>query len=186
MNGPIVHYRFTVDDYYRMAEVGILGPEARVELLDGVIFDKPRTTPRDASCNTRLTYLFMQKLGDLVIVSPRNPVRLDYYSEPEPDLTLLRRTDDFYSFAHPGASDVLLLVEVVDGPSDRERALKLPLYARHGVAEVWLIDLEQRQVVVCSDPAPDGYRIVEVARPEQSLRPLAFPNLLVDLVEILG
>ena len=169
-----------------MAEAGILRADERVELLDGQVFTKAVITPRDAACVHRLSTQLHTRTPDTVDIRRRYPVRLDAYSEPEPDLVLLRERADDYPSAPPDAADVLLLVEVVDGPSDHERVVKLPLYARCGIPEVWLVGLAQGHVVVCSEPTPVGFRVVDVARPNQTLRPLALGNLLVDLPEVFG
>lgn len=151
-----VRHRVTVSDYYKMANAGIFGEDDHVELIDGEVVDMAPIGSRHAGVVKRLTQHFSVIAGDQAIVSVQDPLHLDARSEPEPDLMLLKPRDDFYAAAHPEASDVLLLVEVGDATARFDREVKLPLYARHGITEVWLIDLETRQVEVCRSPLPDS------------------------------
>lgn len=153
---------FTVDDYHRMAETGILNEDDRVELIEGEIVEMNPIGSRHAGCVIRLTHLLTRAVGERAIVSVQNPVQLGDRSEPQPDLLLLRPRPDFYAEAHPGPADVLLLIEVADASTANDRNVKLPLYARAGIPEVWLIDLENEVVEVYRGPAADGF--TEVAR----------------------
>jgi Uma2 family endonuclease len=130
-------YRFTRADYYRMAEAGILGEGDRVELIEGEIYRMSPIGPMHAGGVDRLNRLFSRTFGDAVIVRVQNPVVLDDYSEPEPDLTLLRPRADFYTGEHPNPEDILLAVEVADSSADWDRRVKAPLYVRSGIPELW-------------------------------------------------
>lgn len=137
--GP-VRRRLSVDDYYRMAEVGILDRGARVELIDGEIIDmSPIGVVHPALVNVLVRYL-SQHFGDSTFVSSQNPLRLDHENEPEPDLTVLRPRSDCYCTAHPTAADTLLVIEVADTSLAYDLDVKVPLYARFGVPEVWVIE----------------------------------------------
>jgi Uma2 family endonuclease len=150
-------HRLSVEDYYRMGEVGILRADERIELIDGEIIDMPPIGSLHAGTVTQMAAILQRAAGDLAIVQVQNPVSLGEYSEPQPDLALLRPRPDFYKSAHPRSADVLLLVEVADATLDYDRRVKLPLYARHGIAEVWLIDLTSRQLTRFRDPWDAGY-----------------------------
>lgn len=179
--------RFTVAEYHRMGEVGILGEADRVELLDGEIVEMTPIGPPHASTVDRITQLFVRLVGSRAIVRVQNPVELAALdSEPQPDLALLRPRADFYRSAHPDAGDVLLLVEVLDASAARDRRLKLPLYARAGIEEVWLVELVGEYVEVCRIPAPDGYRDRRVTRRGEVIRIAAFPDLAVRVDDLLG
>src|SRR5438552_2381900 len=134
----VERYRFTVDQYHQMAEVGIFSPECRVELIDGEIFEMAPVGPWHSGVVNRLTHRFVTALGDRVVVHVQNPVGLDPRSEPQPDVMLLRPRADFYGAAHPGPEHALLLVEVADTSLAHDRGRKLPLYARAGVAAFWV------------------------------------------------
>src|SRR2546426_2118990 len=136
--------RFTVDEYHRMAEAGIFSEDESVELLEGEIVEMTPISSRHAACVNKLTRLFTRELGERVVVSVQNPVALTETSEPQPDLALLRPRADFYAAGHPGPEDVLLMVEVADTSATSDRAVKVPLYARAGIEEVWLIDLQKK------------------------------------------
>jgi Uma2 family endonuclease len=140
-----------------MARAGILRPGDRVELIEGEIIDMAPIGSRHAAAVKRIARALDRSIGEGAIVSVQNPVRLDQFSEPQPDIALLRPRADFYAGAHPGAADVLLIVEVADSSLGYDRDNKLPLYAHHGIPEVWLVDVENRNFTVYREPQPDGY-----------------------------
>ncbi len=152
-----VRHRVSVWEYRKMAEAGIFGEDDHVELIDGEIVDMAPTGSRHASVVTRLLNRLLNCIAEnQAIVKVQDPLHLDARSEPQPDLMLLKPRDDFYAAAHPEAADVLLLIEVGDASARFDREVKLPLYARHGVVEVWLIDLDTRQVEICRSPQPES------------------------------
>ena len=177
--------RFTVEEYHRMALAGIFSEDDRVELLDGAIIEMAPIGHRHAGCVSRLTDLLTERLRGRATVHVQNPVRLVPYSEPQPDLSVLRYREDYYQTRPVEASDVLLLIEVADTSADFDRAVKLPLYARAGIPIVWLIDLAEDRVLVCSDPTPEGYRRAqEVGR--GGVLTLAFADFRLAADEALG
>ena len=186
MAEPITRRRFTVDEYHRMAEAGILDEDDRVELLDGEIVEMTPIGPRHAGGVKRLNRLFTARLGERAIVDVQNPVVLDPHWEPQPDLTLLRPREDFYTGSHPRPEDVLLVVEVGETSLERDRGLKLAAYARARVPEVWWLDLPGEALEVCRDPAPDGYRDVRRLGRGERVAPVAFPDLELTADELLG
>jgi Uma2 family endonuclease len=178
--------RFTVDEYHRMAEVGILTEKDRVELIDGEIVEMTPIGARHASVVKRLNALLAGRLGARAIVGVQDPVQLSKESEPQPDVVLLRPTSDFYAAGHPEPVDTLLLIEVADTSLPYDRGVKLPRYAAAGVPEVWIVDLSADLVEACRTPSPDGYRdVVRIPR-GGSLSPAAFPDLTLGVDEILG
>jgi Uma2 family endonuclease len=182
----VARRRFTTAEYARMAEAGVLGEDDRLELIDGEILELAPIGSGHAACVRRLTGLFARLLGDTVQVSIQNPIDLDEHSQPQPDLVLLRPRNDFYASAHPTAADVLLLVEVAETSEEYDRQIKVPLYARHGIKEVWLVDLRQRRVFVYRDPSPDSYRTVRICQRSDALSSSALPDLLVTVADVLG
>jgi Uma2 family endonuclease len=179
-------HRLTVDDYYRMAEVGILAPEARVELIDGEIIDMaPPGSPHAGTVNY-LTEVLMRAAEGRATVLVQNPVRLNEYSEPQPDLALLRRREDFYRERHPRADDVLLIVEVAASSLRFDRKTKLPLYARHGIPEMWLVDLGGRRLVRYRTPRDGSYTLVDEPDLGTALEVSALTGIAVDLHRLFG
>ena len=174
---------FNVDDYYAMAEAGILSPGDRVELLDGEIIAMDPISSMHASCVTRLMYLIFDQVGQRAIVRVQNPVRLNSDSEPQPDITLLKRGN--YSAAHPGPGDVLLLIEVADTTVDLDRECKLPLYARAGIAEYWIVDLTERVVEVYTDPSGTGYGSRKVVGTDGEVSPGTFGDISLPVRQII-
>ncbi len=178
-------HRFTVTEYHRMGEAGILGES--VELIAGDIIVREPIGPYHAGTVNRLTWLWSSRLGERAVVQVQNPIELpEEHSEPQPDLALLRRRADFYATAHPLAADVLLLIEVADTTPVLDRRVKIPLYARAGIREVWLVDLAGDRVEVCRKPAREGYGEVLVIRGDASIAPEAFPDLGLTARDLLG
>ena len=180
-------YRFTVDEYDRMAEVGLLTQCDRVELLDGDIVEMSPIGDDHASVVARISHVFSARLGTRSIVWPQNPVGLRVVrSVPQPDVALLRARDDFYRSGRPGPDDALLVIEVMDTTAARDRGVKLPLYARAGVAEVWLVDLRADTIEVYRQPSSVGYADARVVRRGDRVTPLAFPDVTVTMDDLLG
>ena len=153
---PPSRHLISVDAFHRMGETGILGPRDRVELIDGEIIDMSPIGVLHAAIVARLASHFSQRLGPIGVVWCQNPLRLDDISEPEPDIAILRPRADFYMTAHPGAADVLLVIEVADTSLAYDLGTKVPLYARHGIPEVWVIDAATRHTRVFRRPVGNG------------------------------
>lgn len=185
MGAPPATRRFTVEEYHRMAEAGILGEDDRLELVRGKVVEMEPIGSRHAACVNRLTALF-SPLHDRAVLAVQNPVRLDEESEPEPDLALLRPESDFYAGGHPGPEDVLLVVEVAETSAEYDRDVKLPLYGEAGVPEAWLVDLAGDRILEAREPSADGYRHERALRPGDTIRADAFPELELAVGEILG
>ena len=175
--------RFTVDEYHRMAEVGIFHPDERVELIEGEIVEMAPIGPRHAGCVINVNRLFITRLGDRAVISPQNPVVIQPRSEPQPDLLLLRRRAVSYSRMHPIPDDVLLAVEVADTTVRFDRLVKARLYARAGIAEFWLFLATDGLVEVYRAPGPDGYTSVTQHAAGETLSPLAFPDVAFSVTD---
>jgi Uma2 family endonuclease len=174
-------HRFTVAEYYRMAETGLLRPDARVELLDGKIIDMPPIGSFHGGSVNRLVELFVKMSDDRWQVSAQNPIRLSNYSEPQPDLALLKRSPDFYAKRHPGPEDVFLVIEVADSSLSTDRNDKLPAYGNSGVPELWIVNLQDKVVEVCREPHYTGYASRQVFRAGQTVSPQAFSDAVIDV-----
>ena len=186
METALEPYLLTVDDYHRMGEAGILAEDDRVELIDGQITAMSPLGSRHAACVDRLTQLLYDRVRKQAIVRVQSSVRLDVYSEPEPDVALLRPRDDFYAEAHPGPADVLLLVEVADTTAETDRRVKAPLYARSGVAELWLVLLNEGIVEVYRQPAPHGYKEIRRLERGEALHIPGLDAAALPVDEVLG
>ena len=160
MSAQLRKYKFTVAQYMRMGEVGILTEDERVELLEGEIFKMPPVSSHHAGCVGWFTHTITILLHRSVIVRTRNPVHLDDYSEPVPDVALVKRRDDFYKHGHPRPEDVLLLIEVSDSTLEYDRRVKVPIYARAGVAEVWIVNLVDERVETFAGTSRGAYQKV--------------------------
>ncbi len=179
--------RFTVGEYHRMGETGILSEDDRVELIEGEIVEMTPIGSRHAGTVARIGHFFSQRLGERIIVWVQNPVQLPLQdSEPQPDVTLLRPRSDFYTRSHPQAGDVFLLIEVMDASVERDRRVKLPLYATAEIPEVWLVDLNTDRVEVYRQPAAGGYGDARVVERGAPLAVEAFPDLMLTPADLLG
>ena len=179
-------HRLTVADYCRMAEVGILAPDARVELIDGDIFDMPPPGNLHAATVDRLVEIFNCALDGRFSVRGQNPMRLGDLSEPQPDVALLRRRKDFYGEHRPGAADTLLIVEVADSSLRFDRETKLRLYASHEILEVWLVDLRNRRLTRYRAPQQGEYTLIDEPDLGSALGVAALPGIAVDLHDLFG
>jgi Uma2 family endonuclease len=181
----LARHRFSVDAYHRMGEVGILSPGERTELIDGEIIQMPPVGSPHIGAVIALTRLF-QASG--AVISVQNPVRMSDQSEPEPDIALLRdRADGYRSPPPPSAADVLLIVEVADTSLRYDRETKLPLYARHGVPEVWIVDLAAGAVEVHREPKDEAYTAVTTHSRGEAVRPvLVVPDTSLAVADIVG
>ena len=180
----VTRWRFTVHDYHRMGEAGILHEDDRVELIEGELVEMAAIGTRHFSCVNRLNRLLVMGVGDDAVVSVQNPVRLNEFTEPQPDLTVIRPRD--YTESLPEPEDVLLLIEVSDTTLAYDRGLKLQLYARAGIGEVWIVNLPDEIVERYTEPSADGYRRTEQMRRGQTLESTALPSLTQSVEEVLG
>ena len=181
----VTRRRFTVQEYHRMAEAGILHEDDRIELIDGELVEMSAIGTRHFSCVNRLNHLLVGSVGDDVIVSVQNPVRLNDYSEPQPDVALIWTRD--YSESLPTPEDVLLLIEVSDTTLAYDRGLKLSRrYARAGIPEAWIVDLQGEKIEHHTGPSGDRYRHAEKVRRDETLNSAARPGLEVRAGDVLG
>ena len=175
-------HKLDVDAYHRMGDAGIFAPEDRVELIDGEIFDMAPIGQDHAATVTGLNETLFLACAGRAIVSPQNPVRLNRYSEPQPDFAVLKpRPDRYRTGAPPGPADTLLLIEVSDSTLDIDRKIKLPLYARAGIGEYWIINLKDRVFEAYRSPAGDGYDETTTHQAKERLALSLAPEIIVQL-----
>ena len=177
-------HRYSIADFHRMGGAGIFAPDVRVELIQGEIIDMSPIGSGHAGLVKHLIRIFSHTLDDTTIIAVQDPVVLNDFSEPQPDLALLRYREDFYANSHPRAEDVLLIVEVADTSLQYDREVKLPLYARAGIPEVWLVDVEG-QVVECYSRLEEGrYALKQKPDDLKSLKATALKGSSFDLSKI--
>jgi Uma2 family endonuclease len=178
-------HRFSIGDYHRMAETGVLRPGKRVELINGNIIDMSPIGPFHGGVVKRLSRLSNLEAKGRWTVSTQDPLRLDEFSEPEPDVMLLKPASDDYTSRHPQADDVFLVVEVADSTIDYDRDQKLPAYGRARIAEVWIVNLNEFIVEVYREPNFTGYSSKAILRIGDKAYPQAFPDLITNLAQLL-
>jgi Uma2 family endonuclease len=176
----------TVDEYYRLSELGLLAPDRRTELIDGEIFDMPSIGPGHAGTVEGLGDLLRDRLGSRAFVRSQNPVHLGLRAEPQPDIAVVRRRDDYYRSGHPTPDDVFLVVEVADSTLTFDRKTKVPLYARAGIREYWIVDLIHAEIMVHRDPERSRYRSMRAFKHGEVIAPLAFPDVSIAVTDVLG
>ena len=177
-------YRLTVTEYHRLGENGIFDEDSRVELIEGDLIAMPPIGEQHASKTRRLNRLFSLQVGDTAIVDVQNPVMLDAHSEPQPDIVLLKPCPDFYESAHPRPEDVLLLIEVSDSTLRYDRDIKVPLYAKAGIAEVWLLDAASQRLEIYRRPSPGGYREIHYPALTDNIAPVLLPELSLSVASL--
>jgi Uma2 family endonuclease len=177
---------FTVDEYYRMAEAGILTENDRVELIEGEIIEMSPIGQRHFICVTRTTTFFIEAFGRKAVVTSQNPLLLTEWTAPQPDVTVLQPPLESYDTRLPKAPDVLLVVEVSDSSLRYDRDIKVPLFAAAGCTEVWIEDLQNDLILVYRDPSNGAYNTTLTFHRGDSISPVAFPDKLFAVDDLLG
>ncbi len=177
--------RISVDRYQKMVETGVLTKDDRVELIEGEIVDMAPIGRKHCAATARLNELFVLQLAGRAIVSPGGPVNLGMFSEPQPDVMLLKRRADFYRAKIPEPSDVLLVVEVSDNSLNFDQTTKLELYAHYGIPEYWIVDVVGKRILVYCEPTREGFAQRREVMAPGSVAPSAFPDLSIPVGELL-
>jgi len=184
MTAQIARHPFTVTDYARMRETGILSEDDRVELIDGEVRLIGPIGPVHAAIVKRPNTMLNRVLPDTLILSIQDPIQLNDYSEPQPDLAILQYRADFYAQAHPVADDVLLVIEVSDTTVDYDRDEKLPRYATANITEAWLVDVNTFTVEQYLQPRNGKYLVQQLAERGDSITAQAIAALQLDVDSI--
>ena len=186
MGAEVTKKLFAVDEYYKMAEAGIFTEDDRVEFIDGEIIEMSPIGHRHLGCVNRATRCFVESFGNRAVVSPQNPILLSVWTEPQPDLVVLKPRKDFYGSKKPEPADALLVVEIADTSLSHDRVVKLPRYAAAGVPEVWIEDLKNEKLLVYRGPTEKGYLTALALQRGDSVSPLAFPEVMFSAEDLLG
>jgi Uma2 family endonuclease len=186
MSRQLAKHWISVDEYERMGEAGIFKQDARLELLEGSIYELPLISPLHSGCVTYLSMLLHSLFNRMLIISTHNPVRLNNFSEPQPDIALLRWRDDFYKHGHPTPADMLLVIEVVDSTVESDRSYKMPLYAKAGIPEAWLINLPDEKIELYAEPADAAYQFTRDFKRGEDVQAHSIAGLLVPVADVLG
>jgi hypothetical protein len=177
-----VRRKLTVNDYHKMAAAGILTEEDRVELIEGELIDMAPIGSLHADYVDRLNELLVSQVHGKFRVRIQNPVQLGDYDEPEPDIVIAQKRS--YREAHPGPQDLLLLIEVADTTLKYDRDIKIPLYARCGIPEVWLIDIQNKRLEIHRQPGREGYQQILLPANTKSVSPLLVPEVSIRMAKL--
>jgi Uma2 family endonuclease len=178
--------RFTVTEFQRMVETGILEEGSPYELLNGEIIHMATIGSKHAAKVNRISAHLHQTVEKTYIVRIQNPIELGAFSQPEPDIAILRWQDDFYESGHPTAQDIYLLIEVSDTTLDYDRTTKLPIYAESGIAEYWIVNLPDNQIEVYRNPSGKVYQSIQTFTKDQTLTIELLPEITIAVDDILG
>lgn len=179
-------YLFTTTQYERLAEVGILTGDEPVELIEGEILKMKPTSPGHAACISRLITIFAPYAGKTLILTVQTPICLSNYTETQPDALILRWRSDHYDEALPTSADVLLLMEVADVSLQYDQKIKLPLYSKAGIHEVWIANLPEEQIEIYTQPTDGVYHETHIVKRSESFTSPALPGLTLTAAMILG
>ena len=177
--------KFTVAEYYRMADAGVLSPEERVQLIEGEIIVMPPIGPGHASGVALSNRAFSRQAGEQFIVQVQNPLRMDDGSEPEPDVMLLRPRADYYAAGHPTPADTFVVLEVSDSTLQYDRGRKANLYGRAGIAQTLVLNLPEDCIEDFTEPGPEGYGRHIIRRRGEKIRLVALPDLELAVADLL-
>lgn len=177
-------YRFTVKDFHKLAETGILQETNKIELITGELINMSPIGSAHAGTVDKIVALLVRKINDKAIVRCQNPLILDDYSEPEPDIALVKFSKNFYTDNHPLPQDVLLVIEIADTSIRYDREIKIPLYAKANIPEVWLIDLNQKQLEVYTQPYEQGYRTIHLPHLTEKITARLLPEIELTVSEL--
>ena len=184
MTVQLLTRKFTTEQYHLMHEAGVFAEGDRLELINGEITEMSPIGRKHAACVNRLVTLFTKKLGDRVIVSVQNPIRLADNSEPQPDLAILKPRNDFYEDSLPTSLDILLIIEVADSTISYDREVKMPLYSVAGIPKMWLFDLNRKAIERFSQPSALGYKQMQRYEQNDTFSMLAFPDVTFEWQEM--
>jgi Uma2 family endonuclease len=176
---PVPRRRLTVAEYYRLGQVGILGEDDRVELLEGQLVAMSPIGPRHAFVVDGLVRMLSDAVGERAYVRGQNPVTLDDGSEPQPDVAVVNLRPTGYVKAHPGPSDIFLLIEVADSSLETDSGAKAEIYAKSGIPEFWIVDLTTDTVRVHRQPKGRGYRSIARVKVPSTLEVEALPGVFI-------
>lgn len=178
------YHRWSVEEYRQMARAGLLGEADRVELIEGELIDMAPIGSKHAFRVDSLARALQLAVGKALLVRVQNPILLGERSEPQPDIALVK--DRNYAESHPGVKDVLLVIEVSDTTLAYDRDVKLSLYARHGIPEVWLLDVNADELTVYREPAEDQYRLIRKPTRAEAVSPVLVTGVAISVAEALG
>ncbi|MGI2906322.1 Uma2 family endonuclease [Tolypothrix sp. VBCCA 56010] len=176
---------WTVADYHRMAETGILDEDERVELLEGKIIWMSAKGTAHRSAVGRTDYLLKNRLRNRAWVSIQDPIKLNQRSEPEPDVAVVQIDPLDYADHHPTPSEVYLIIEVADSSLKFDCETKGKAYAQAGIADYWVIDVVNRQLYVFREPNEEGYQSKVILGEDARISPLQFADLQIVVLEML-
>ncbi|OUC14837.1 MAG: hypothetical protein B0A82_11010 [Alkalinema sp. CACIAM 70d] len=175
----------TVQEYHRIVEAGILAADERVELIEGQLYTMAAKGTAHSAAVTRIDRVLSHQLAGRALLRFQDPVQLNNFSEPEPDVAIVHLNPLDYEDHHPRPEEIFWLIEVADSPLRRDRDIKVPLYGRSSIQEYWILDVQERYLYVFREPGLEGYGSEQRLSEQETIVPLAFPDCLIQVGEFL-
>lgn len=182
---PFTLRKWTVKEYHKLGEMGFFHPEERVELIAGNIIKMSAKGTARASATRRTATLLHNLLENQATVYDKSPIALDDSSEPEPDIAVVIIDPFDYATHHPTPSEIYLIIEVADSSLAYDREVKAQIYARSGIADYWVLNVNERQLHVFREPAAGGYQSEVIIGESASISPLQFPAVNIAILAML-
>lgn len=176
--------RITCEKYHALIRSGAFTEDDHLELINGYLVQKMSIGSNHAGVVKVLNFLLGKRLGDRAIVAVQDPITINEYSEPEPDIVVAKFREDFYRRGHPTPSDILLVIEVADTSLSYDLNAKVPLYAAAGIGETWLVDLAGRHLTVFSHPDGAAYSQARVCQAGDAVTVPGFPDVTLQVSEL--
>ena len=174
----------TVAEYDRMIEAGIYTENDRIELLNGEIIELMPKGPKHVYFNEKIADILKEKLGKTADVRSQNPIILDDFSEPEPDIVLAIPPRENYLENHPTSSDILLVMEISDTTLTYDREAKAKAYSRNGIQQYIVLNVQDNSLEDYRQPATDGYQSKQTYRNSDKFNLTAFPDIEINVGEL--
>ncbi|MEG4842397.1 Uma2 family endonuclease [Microcoleus sp. B9-D4] len=182
---PFTLRKWTVKEYHKLGEMGVFHPEERIELIEGNIIKMSAKGTAHTSALGRTDRLLQSLFANLAWVRMQDPIALDDNSEPEPDIAVVRIDAFDYATHHPTPSEVYLIIEVADSSLAYDREIKAKAYARSGIADYWVLNVNERQLHVFREPAEEGYQSEVILGESAIVSPLHFPTFNIAIQAML-
>ena len=179
-------HRFTVEQYYKMAEVGILDVEQRTELIEGEVIEMSPIGAKHAACLSKLADVLRDRTRNKALVRQQNPIHMGDRSEPQPDIAVVKERQNYYLESHPIPTEIFLLIEVADSTLKYDRDVKVPLYAKAGIPELWIANLEAQVFETYRQPSETGYQHVQIYGKGEVINLLMLPDVAIAIDEIMN
>lgn len=177
-------YRLHVEDYEKMVEYGIFDEDEKIELWDGILVKMSPKGIKHRNSTYLTSTFFQEKFGRSVITQSQDPIRLNDFSEPEPDVVLAQAPLSKYALTHPTPKDIYLIVEIAESSIEKDRR-KASNYGKNGIPQYLILNLNTNEIEDYREPSSDGYRFKRTYTENESFNLVAFPEVEIKVSDLL-